>query len=321
MTVRIGGLSLIKYLIRRFITDYENVNDLKVREAYGVLSGVVGIGCNLLLFIVKIMIGFASNSIAVMSDAFNNLSDLGSSIVTILGVKLSNQPPDDNHPYGHGRFEYIATLVVAFVIFAVGVELLKGSVGKIIRPSSVVFNGYALMALLLSVVVKLWMYGYNAFIAKKINSTVVKATAIDSINDAVATFVIIVGLVVGSRVTFPVDGIMGLAISIGIMYAGFKVARDAVIILLGTTPDPELIAKIHYIIKQSKSIKSTHDLKVHDYGPGRIVASIHAEVPDNLDVVTIHRAIDLVEQQIKDELGVDIVVHMDPVSLAGDQCL
>jgi cation diffusion facilitator family transporter len=304
---------LIKLLIRRYVKDYRNVTETKVRESYGVLSGMIGIFCNLFLFIIKISTGLLINSIAVISDAFNNLSDLGSSLISILGVKLSNRPPDREHPHGHGRYEYITSLAVSFVIFGVGLELLRNSFQKVIKPEEVLFNPISVSLLVISVFVKLWMFSYNRYIGKAINSGINRATACDSLNDAIATSVVIAGTLLGRVVNFPFDGVLGLVISVLIMYTGFGIAKNSVDLLLGSSPDPELINNIKSYVLEGKGIKGVHDLKVHDYGPGKISASIHAEVSHGANIVEIHSEIDDIEQKIKCELGVDIVIHMDPV--------
>ena len=304
---------MIKLIIKKFIKDSEKVNDKKVRESYGVLSGTLGIICNVFLFVVKLVLGLFINSIAVISDAFNNLSDMGTSVITIFGAKLSSRPPDEEHPHGHGRYEYIASLVVSFIIFAVGFRLLSTSFSKILNPQKVLFNAVSVLILLISVLVKVWMFSYNRYIGKVINSSVNRAAALDSLNDVYATGGIILGMVIGSFTAFPVDGIMGLVISVLIMYTGFKAAKDSVNLLLGALPDPEIIQRINELVLSGENIKGIHDLKIHDYGPGRITASIHAEVADNVNIVDIHSEIDKIEAKVKEELGIDMVIHMDPV--------
>jgi cation diffusion facilitator family transporter len=304
---------LIRLIIKKFIKNSENVNDKDVREAYGVLSGVLGIMCNMLLFTIKLVVGFVMNSIAVISDAFNNLSDLGTSIIAIFGAKLSNRPPDEEHPHGHGRYEYIATLVVSFIIFAVGLKLLGSSFDKILRPQKVMFSAVSIIILLISVLLKVWMFSYNRYIGKLINSSVNRAAASDSINDVYATVGIILGTLIGRFADFPVDGLMGLIISGLIILTGFNTAKDSVDLLLGAVPDPEIIKRINELVLSGKNIKGTHDLKVHDYGPGRITASIHAEVSEDANIVEIHTEIDNIELKVKEELGIDMVIHMDPV--------
>lgn len=304
---------LIKLIIKKFIKNNENVNDKDVRESYGVLSGVLGIICNMLLFVTKLITGLFINSIAVISDAFNNLSDMGTSVITILGAKLSNRPPDDEHPHGHGRYEYIASLVVSFIIFAVGLKLLGNSFDKIVKPQKVLFNMVSIFILITSILIKVWTFSYNKYIGKTINSSVNRAAASDSLNDVYATSAVIIGTVVGSFVSFPIDGIMGLVISGLIMYTGFSTAKDSVNLLLGALPDPEVINRINTLVLSGKNIKGAHDLKIHDYGPGRITASIHAEVSENVNIVDIHSEIDKIELKVKEELGIDMVIHMDPV--------
>ncbi len=305
---------MIRYIIKKWIKDYENVTDKKVREAYGVLAGSLGIFCNLLLFIAKLLVGLTINSIAVISDAFNNLTDLGSSVISILGAKLSNRPPDDDHPYGHGRSEYIASLVVAFIIFSVGFELLLSSYDKLIHPQKITINTTTLGILILAVLVKLWMFSYNIYISKVIKSTINRATAYDSLSDSVATTLVIVAMILGGFSDLPIDGTAGIVISLLILYSGFSVAKDTVSLLLGSAPDPELVERITQIVCSGKHVIGTHDLEVHDYGPSRVVASVHVEVPDYLNIVEVHSSIDTLESRIVEELGIDITVHMDPIS-------
>ena len=305
---------MIKIIIKKFIKNYENTNDKFVRESYGVLAGILGIICNLFLFALKLSIGLFINSIAVISDAFNNLTDLGSSLISIIGAKLSNRPPDREHPYGHGRFEYISSLVVSFIIFSVGFQLLKSSFDKILNPEEVLFSPISILILIFSVSIKLWMYSYNKYIGKAINSSINKATAYDSLNDALSTSAVIITTIIGNFLDFPIDGIVGVIISFLILYTGFSIAKDTVDLLLGSSPSPELVNTINSLVLQGKYIIGTHDLKVHDYGPGRIIASIHAEVPDDANIIEIHSIIDELEDKIADELGINIVIHMDPIS-------
>ncbi len=305
---------MIKLIIKKFIPNYRDTTSVTVREAYGVLSGVLGIICNLLLFTVKLAVGLFACSIAVISDAFNNLSDLGSSLITIFGAKLSNRPPDKEHPHGHGRLEYIASLVVSFIIFGVGLQLLQSAVEKIIAPTAVLFSPASLAILLFSIMIKLWMFSYNRYIGKTINSGVNMGVARDSLNDAYATGAVIAGTILGRYVDFPVDGLLGLVISLLILYTGFGMARDSVNLLLGSPPDPQLVDNIRSCVLMGKNIRGVHDLIVHDYGPGRVTASIHAEVSHALDLVDIHAEIDEIEQFVKKKLGIEIVIHMDPVN-------
>ena len=306
---------MIKILMKKFIKDYENVNDKKVREAYGILGGLLGVICNIVLFLIKLTIGLLLNSIAIISDAVNNLSDIGSSLVTIVGSKLSNRHPDKEHPFGHGRFEYISSLIVSFIIMIVGFELFKSSISKIIHPEKMNFSLLLTAILCLSILVKIWMYTYNQYLGKKINSSVLIAVSHDSLNDVIATSAVIFSTILGHFVNFPIDGIVGLIVSGLVMYTGFGIAKNTVGVLLGTPPTPELVDEISNIITSGEGIIGVHDLIVHDYGPGRVMASAHAEVPDDINIVKIHEVIDNTEQKIETELGIHIVIHMDPLSV------
>ncbi len=304
---------MTKFLIKKWIKNYENVSDRKVRESYLVFAGILGIFCNLVLFAAKLAIGLLINSIAVVSDAFNNLTDMGSSLVSILGAKLSNRPADDVHPYGHGRFEYIAALAVAFIIFAVGLELAGSSYDKLLNPEKVAFSPAVLVILILTVLVKLWMFFFNSYIGKAVNSSISRANAFDSLNDCLATGLVIVSMLIGLYADFPVDGLAGLLISLIILYAGFDIARDTVNLLLGSAPDSVLVDSINQLVSSGSCVVGTHDLEVHDYGPSRMIASIHAEVPDYMNIVEVHGCVDTLEKTVKDELGINIIIHMDPI--------
>lgn len=306
---------MIKLIIKACIADSENITDGNVRTRYGTLAGILGIILNLILFAVKLFSGIAVNSIAVISDSFNNLSDMGSSLVAAIGMKMSNRRPDREHPFGHGRIEYISALIVSFIILLVGFELFKGSFGKILNPVRVKPSFIPLLILILSVLVKVWMFSYNRYIGKKINSSVIKATAQDSLNDCVATAVVIIVTVMGGKVDFPLDGLLGCIVSAMICWTGFSVAKDTIGILLGSPPDSVMVKEISEIILNQENIVGIHDLIVHDYGPGRIMASVHAEVPNDASVDAIHEVIDETEKYIEEKLGVHIVIHMDPISV------
>lgn len=306
---------MIRWIIRRFIENHQDVTNKDVRESYGVLAGVLGIACNVLLFAVKIAVGLVTNSIAVTSDAFNNLSDTGSSIVAIFGAKMSNRPADDEHPHGHGRFEYVASLAVSFIILVVGVQLLSTSFRRLTNSEEVLFDPLSAALLTLSILVKLWMFSYNRHVGVLIGSQVNRAAAIDSLNDSVATGAVIAGSLFGKYTTFPIDGVLGLIISCLIIYTGFSTAKESVNSLLGSH-DPGLIDRINAHVLKGRSIKGVHDLRIHDYGPGRIVASIHAEVSADANIVDIHEEIDSIEKSAESELGVTLVIHMDPAEVA-----
>lgn len=306
---------MIKFLIKKLIPDAENVTDRAVRERYGMLGGILGVICNLFLFAVKTAIGMLMNSIAIISDAFNNLSDLGSSLVTIIGTKMSNRHPDKEHPFGHGRIEYISSLIVSFIIILVGFELMKGSVEKILHPQEIAFQPILVAILTLSVLVKVWMFSYNRYMAKKIDSSVLNATAFDSLNDVYATGAVILATIAGQFTKLPVDGITGFIVSILVMVTGYKISKNTIGILLGTPPKPEVVNEINEIILGQEGIVGVHDLIIHDYGPGRVMASVHAEVPDTIDIVKIHEIIDETEKRILQDMGIHIVIHMDPITV------
>lgn len=309
---------MIKFLVRTFVKDSENISDKNVRRSYNILGGVLGSLCNLFLFGLKLVIGTLMHSIAVTSDAFNNLSDMGSCLVAIIGAKMSAKLPDREHPFGHGRIEYISSLIVSFIILLVGFELLKSSAVKIIRPEDVAFSVPMIIILAASVLVKLWMYCCYSFIAKKINSTVMKATARDSINDVISTSVVVAATVVGNFLPFHIDGFAGVIVALYIMYGGFGLARETIDLLLGTPPSKETIDAIKKIVMSKEEIAGIHDLMVHDYGPGRIFASVHAEVPDDANMVHIHEIIDETERQILHELGIQTVIHTDPITVGSE---
>lgn len=304
---------MFKWLIKKYIKEASAIEKHHVRESYGILTGAVGVACNILLFLLKLTIGLMMNSIAITSDAFNNLSDTGSSVVSIVGAKLSGRDADQEHPYGHGRFEYIASLIISFFILLVGFELFKSSIEKIFNPSPLVFSPILMGILTASIGIKLWMFSYNRYVGNLINSSVNKATAADSLNDVIATAAVILTTVVGYYFSLPIDGFAGVVVSILIMFTGFNIAKETVNLLLGTSPSEALTQQIHDIINSNPLIVGSHDLKVHDYGPGRSIASIHAELSDQTNIVKAHAVIDALEKKIHKELGVDIVIHVDPI--------
>ncbi len=304
---------MIKPIIRRFIPDYQNVSEPAVREKYGVLGGALGIACNIFLFAVKITVGLTINSIAVISDAFNNLSDFGSALVSVIGARLSGKRADEGHPYGHGRAEYISAFLIGVLIVVFGIELLKSSVAEILSPAGIGYSPIAMVIFSVSIPVKLWMWHYNRFMGKRIKSQILLAAAKDSLNDLIATCGVILSAVLSPIIKFSLDGIAGLCISLMILWTGIGIARNTIDRLLGAAPPSELIQSIEKKLMDEKKILGTHDLMVHDYGPGRTIASVHAEVPDNLSIIDVHNVIDAIENDILRELGVDIVIHMDPV--------
>lgn len=304
---------LIELIIRHYITDYDNVTDKKVRERYSIIGGLIGIICNFLLFSGKFLVGFASGSIAIISDAFNNLSDMGSSVISILSAKLSNRPPDEDHPFGHGRFEYLSSLAISLIILFVGYKLCETSILKFFHPEPLYFSLWGVSVLVVSIGVKYWMCLYNRYIAKKIDSKVNEATASDSINDAIATTGVLIATIAQQYTTLPIDALAGTAIGLLILYSGFTLARDVVNILLGQAPDPKLVAEIANCIMQCPFVTGFHQLNIHDYGPGRKYASVHVEVPDTADIVEVHAAVDQLEDDLIEKFQININIHMDPL--------
>lgn len=300
-------------IIKLFIKDGD-VKDLKTREKYGTLSGGTGIFCNLILCIFKFIVGALSNSVSITADAVNNLSDASSNVVTIFGAKMAGKPVDEDHPFGHGRMEYISALIVSFFIFLMGFELGKSSIEKIIHPEDVKFSAATLIVLLASIAVKLWMAFFNNRLFRITNNVNMKAVKQDSLNDCIATAATIAALLISSFTPFKrADGIIGVIVAIIVIIAGIGIVKDIISNLLGKAPDPELVKQIEDIMLAENDIAGVHDLIVHDYGPGRIIASAHAEVPCNVDVLKLHDMIDNVEKLISRRLNIMICIHMDPV--------
>ena len=304
---------LIQLIVKKFIRNSDDTGNPEVRKKYGMLGGVMGIICNLILFAIKFSVGIVTNSIAVISDAFNNLSDLGSSLVAITGSFFGSKSADAEHPYGHGRAEYISALIIAFLIMVFGLELFERSARGIISPAEVVLNSVSMLLLVVSVLIKLWMWRSNRYMGRRINSSILLATAKDSLNDCVATFAVITSAFLAPYVKFPIDAVAGLVVSVLILRSGISSAKDTIGRLLGRAPSDELISEIEKMVLSGKNILGMHSLLVHDYGPDRMIASVHAEVPDNLSLIEVHNTIDKIEHNIMEELGVDIVIHMDPV--------
>ena len=300
-------------LVRIFVKDYENVESVKVRTAYGVLASITGICCNLLLFLAKLIIGTVLHSISVVSDAFNNLSDAASSIISFIGVKMAQKPADKEHPFGHGRIEYIAALFVSFLILEVGWTFFKTAVDKIQNPEGLSFSFVSVGILCLSIGVKLWMAYFNKKLGTRIQSSVMKATAADSLGDVLATSATIVSVLIYGLAHVNIDGYIGLIVSVVVMVAGFNIARETLEPLIGEAIDPEVYDKISSFVESYEGIIGSHDLIVHNYGPSRSMASIHAEVPSNVDVMLSHELIDKIERDASAELGIFLVIHMDPV--------
>lgn len=302
-------------IVSLFIKNKDDLHDLKVRENYGLLSSTTGIIANIILFIAKFVIGSLTNSIAITSDAFNNLSDMGSAIFTFVGYKLAAKPADDEHPFGHGRIEYLLSFVIAAIILYVGLEFLLSSIDKIRNPEPIMYSTVALIVVMLSIGVKIWLSSFNYYLAKKTGSTTMYATAQDAKNDVLASSATVVSLVVASFSDIPVDGVMGCFVSIFILKAGYGIIKDTVDTLIGMKADPQLTKTIKDFALQSPSVIGIHDLMVHNYGPGRMFASLHAEIPSTCDLMEVHEEMDRLEKRIKEETHVVTVIHMDPVVL------
>lgn len=302
------------FLVRHLVRDYKNVQDPAVRERYGVLSGGVGIFLNLLLSLGKFLAGVLTGSIAVTADAFNNLSDAGSSVVTLVGFKLAGQKADDGHPFGHGRIEYLAGLLVSLLILMVGVELGKSSIEKIIHPEDVTFSLVTVVILICSILVKLWMSLFNRKLGKRINSAAMQATATDSLSDVVATSAVLAGTLIGHFAQVSIDGWIGVVVAIFILRAGWEAVKDTLNPLLGTAPEPELVNAIQQLVLSHEQVVGMHDLVIHDYGPGRRMCSFHAEVPEDEDIMAAHDAIDHIEREIQEKFGIETTAHMDPIA-------
>jgi cation diffusion facilitator family transporter len=300
-------------LVRWFVKDYEKTEDINVRTAYGVLASMVGICCNLILFVSKILLGILVHSISVMADGFNNLSDAASSIISFAGVKMAQKPADRHHPFGHGRIEYISAFIVAFLVIQVGFSLFKTSIGKIRHPQEMVFHSVSVLILLMSIGIKLWLGLFNRTLGKRIQSSVMMATAADSLGDVAATSATILSLVVFGVSGINIDGIVGLMVSAAVMIAGVNIARDTLAPLIGEAVDPKVYREIKEFVEQYDGIVGTHDLIVHNYGPSRSMASIHAEVPVDENIQVSHEIIDTIERECLRKLGIFLVIHMDPV--------
>lgn len=302
-----------KLFIKLFIRDYENTRDPKVRERYGKFAGIVGIISNLILCIMKILIGIFSRSIAIIADGINNLADASSSIMTLVGFKLASKPEDEGHPYGHARIEYLTGLFISILIIILGVQLLKTSVEKILHPEALEFSYITIIVLIAAIIIKLWQTFFNISIGRKINSVTLMATGADSRNDVIATSVVLISVLVGKFTGLQIDGYMGCLVALFIIWSGIQLVRETSSPLLGEAPDDELVDSIIETVKKEPGILGIHDLMVHNYGPGKIFASIHIEVDADGDLMKSHDMIDNIERLVKKSLNIEFVAHMDPV--------
>lgn len=301
------------FIVHRFIKDNSNVKDDKVRNSYGVIGGIVGILINVILFIIKLSVGMIVSSIAIMADAFNNLSDAASSLITILGFKLSNKPADREHPFGHGRIEYLSALIVAFMVMLVGLQFIKSSFERIVNPTPVTFELVPFLLLFVSIFFKVWLSRFNKFMGEKINSAALKASSTDALGDVFTSTCVVISFLAAKFTTFPIDAYIGMIVALFIVYSGFNLVKDTINPLLGEAPDDELVNSITEMVTSYDNILGTHDLIIHNYGPGKCMASIHAEIPSDISVVAIHEIIDTAEREISKALRIYLVIHIDPI--------
>ncbi len=306
-------------LIKLFIKDYKNIKDENIRRKYGELGSFVGISSNIVLFIIKILVGTFIGSVAIMADSFNNLSDSLSSIITLVGFKLGAKPADEEHPFGHGRMEYISGLIVSFIIMLIGFEFLRTSFFKVINPENISFSYTTIFILLITVLIKVWQAFFNKKIGALINSHSLIATATDSRNDVIVTSVTILSLIIFKFFSINLDGYFGIIVSIFLMYSGFTLARETLSPLLGEAVDNELAEKIKSIALSYEGIIGVHDILVHNYGPNKSIASLHVEVPSDVNINKSHEIIDLIEKHIQKELNIFLTIHMDPVNINDDR--
>lgn len=309
------------FLVNKFIKDSTNIESTEVRTRYGMLASVVGIFCNVLLFSVKLTIGLILSSLAVTADAFNNLSDAASSIISFIGVKMAGKPADAEHPFGHGRIEYIAALIVSFLVIEVGFTFFKSSISKILHPEEISFDLVPFVILILSILVKLWMAFFNNKLGKKIDSKVMLATAADSLGDVITTSATVLSIIICHFTSINVDAIAGLIVSAIVIWSGISIAKDTLEPLIGERVPAELYQKITDIVESYDGIVGTHDLIVHNYGPNRSMATIHAEVPNDINIDVSHEIIDKIERDVKKDLNILLVIHMDPVEMRDEEVL
>ncbi|MEG2893862.1 MAG: cation diffusion facilitator family transporter [Clostridium sp.] len=310
---------LTNFLLRLSTKGNDNYKNKNTRGRVGFLSGIVGIIVNLLLFILKFTVGLLVSSVAVIADAFNNLSDAASSVITIVGFKLANKPADKNHPYGHGRVEYISALIIAFLVILVGFQFIKSSFDRILNPVPVEFQLIPFILIVISIGFKVWLGIFNRILGNKIDSSSLRATSTDCFGDVLITSVVAISLFAAKFTAFPIDGYIGIGVSLFILYAGYTLVKDTVSPLIGEAPDKELIEDIEKRLLSYDHVTGVHDLIIHNYGPGRTMASIHAEIPSNIDIMTIHEVIDKAERDISDDLSIHLVIHMDPICVDNEE--
>ena len=310
---------MFSLIIKKFVKNYDDVKDNEVRTKYGVVSGGVGIFLNIVLFAVKYLAGILSGSVAIRADALNNLSDAGSSIITLIGFRMASAKPDEDHPFGHGRVEYLSALAVSMIIIFMGFEIGKTSIEKIISPDPSEITAITVGILVFSILIKFYMFSYNKRFGEKIDSAAMKATAIDSLSDVASTSVVLLSMIIMKLFSVDIDGWCGVLVAIFILKAGIETAKDTLTDLLGKPSSPELIKEIEDIVGSHKEIIGMHDLVIHDYGPGRMMISLHGEIPANGDILTLHDVIDNLEKELAAKLNCNVVIHLDPVDTENPQ--
>ena len=304
---------MTKTLVKLFVKDYENKEESGVRARYGMLVSVVGVICNIILCLTKIIIGYLISSISVMSDGFNNLSDAASSVISFIGTKVSVRPADKEHPFGHGRAEYISAFIVAFLVVQVGITCFTNAIKKIFSPEEVIYNKYIIYILIASVLVKLWLAFFNRKIGKEINSNVMKAVSVDAFGDSIITISTIISIVIGYYTKIVIDGYMGLVISVFVIISGVKIAKETMEPLLGEAIDKDIYTSIIDKIEKYEGVIGVHDLILHNYGPSKAMATVHVEFPSDVSLPTAHEVVDKIEKDILEELNIPLVIHVDPV--------
>jgi len=306
---------MISFLIHMFVKDSDNLNDARVRIRYGKFASIVGMICNIILFAGKLSVGVLSGSIAIVSDSFNNLSDAATCFINLFGFFLSGKPADKDHPFGHGRIEYITGLIMSFLIVLIGFEFLRTSIDRIIHPTVLIFSPVMAGVLLGSILVKAWMYFFYVRVGKRIGSQTIIAASVDSYSDIAITLVTLISLLISVYFKITIDGYVGVGVSIFVLYAGYTVAKDALSPLLGNEPDPTVVESLKELLTTDKNVLGVHDVIVHDYGPGRMIASAHVEVSSTSNFMEIHDEVDLLEKSIGEKLHIPITIHMDPIDM------
>lgn len=301
------------------VKESENISLAEVRARFGVISGIVGIVSNVILFIIKIISGVLSSSISIMADAINNLSDALSSVITIVGFKVSGKKPDEEHPFGHGRAEYVSALFVSVIIGVMGYELFKSSVAKIFSPEDIKYGMFTLISLVASVIIKLWLYFFFRSTGKKISSQTILASSKDALSDCISTVAVLMGIAVFKIFHINIDGYIGVGVSVFILYTGYVTLRESLSPLLGIAPTKEMVSEIREIVLNSPEIVGMHDLVIHNYGPSRFMLSLHAEVRADRNILNLHEEIDILERKLNDTLGCESVIHMDPVETENEE--